>query len=98
MGGMMRDGQGRSDAAKARVNALVVVAQHHGVDLDRKALRAPPGEAPSPAALLTWAREGGLWAKATRLRWRQLIRMQSDAPVVLLFSDGGAGILVSRDA
>lgn len=94
----MPDGQGRHDAAKARVDALAVVAQHHGVELDRKALRVSPGEVPSPAALATWAREGGLWAKATRLRWRHLIRMQSDAPVVLLFSDGGAGVLVSRDA
>lgn len=92
------DVQGTHDAAKARVDALAVVAQHHGVELDRKALRVSPGDVPSPAALATWAREGGLWAKATRLRWRQLIRMQSDAPVVLLFSDGGAGVLVSRDA
>ena len=96
--GVMPDGQGRLDAAKARVDALVAVAQHHGVELDRKAFRVSPAEVPSPAALVTWAREGGLWAKATRLRWRHLIRMQSNAPVVLLFSDGGAGILVSRDA
>lgn len=96
--GTMPDGQVRHDAAKARVDALAVVAQHYGVELDRKALRVSPGEVPSPAALVTWAREGGLWAKATRLRWRHLIRMQSDAPIVLLFSDGGAGVLVSRDA
>ena len=87
----------KRDAAQARVAALVAVARYHGVDLDRGEFRAPPGEVPSPAALVTWARENGLWAKATRLRWRQLIRMQSDAPLVLLFADGGAGILVSRD-
>ena len=90
--------EGKRDAAQARVAALVAVARYHGVDLDRGEFRAPPGEVPSPAALVTWARENGLWAKATRLRWRQLIRMQSDAPLVLLFADGGAGILVSRDA
>ena len=86
------------DATVARVDALVEVARHHGVDLDRSEFRVPPGELPSPAALVTWARDGGLWAKATRLRWRHLIAMQSDAPVVLLFGDGGAAILVKRDA
>jgi ABC-type bacteriocin/lantibiotic exporter with double-glycine peptidase domain len=43
-------------------------------------------------------RESGLWAKAVRLRWRQLISLQSDAPLVLLFSDGSAVLLVARDA
>jgi len=39
-----------------------------------------------------------LWAKAVRLGWRRLFRIQSDAPIVLLFSDGGAGLLVGKDA
>ena len=93
-----REPDDKLDAAQARLAALVAVARYHGVDLDRASFRAPPGEVPSPAALVAWARENGLWAKATRLRWRQLMRMQSDAPLVLLFADGGAGILVSRDA
>src|SRR5262245_59371942 len=93
----MPQDEGTRDGAQARVNALVAVAQYHGVDLDCTGFRTQPGEAPSPAALASWARENGLWAKATRLRWRQLMRMQSDAPLVLLFADGGAGILVSRD-
>jgi len=95
--GGIPEAQEKRDATKPRVDALIFVAQHHGVELDRKALRAMPGEAPSPAALAAWARESGLWAKSTRLRWRHLIRMQSDAPVVLLLSDGGAGIVVSHD-
>jgi subfamily B ATP-binding cassette protein HlyB/CyaB len=90
--------EGTLDAAQARLGALISVAQYHGVDLDRTGFRTQPGEVPSPAALVSWARENGLWAKATRLRWRQLIRMQSDAPLVLLFADGSAGLLVSRDA
>ena len=87
---MQPEGEGTRDGAQMRLDALVAVAQYHGVDLDRTAFRAAPGEAPSPASLVAWAREGGLWAKATRLRWRHLIRMQSDAPLVLLFADGGA--------
>ena len=93
-----REPDDKLDAAQARLAALVAVARYHGVDLDRGSFPAPPGEVPSAAALVAWTRENGLWAKATRLRWRQLMRMQSDAPLVLLFADGGAGILVSRDA
>jgi ATP-binding cassette, subfamily B, bacterial HlyB/CyaB len=72
-----------------RLDALVAVARFHGHELDGSDFRGLPGEAiPSPAALVTWLRESGLWAKAVRLRWRQLFRFQSDAPLVLLFSDG----------
>jgi ATP-binding cassette, subfamily B, bacterial HlyB/CyaB len=84
---------GRSDAraegVQKRLDALGAVARFHGVELDPRDFRALPGEEiPSPAALVTWLRESGLWAKAVRLRWRQLFRLQSDAPLVLLFSDG----------
>jgi len=75
------------------------VARFHGIHLEPADFRAAPGgEVPSPAALVAWLRETGLWAKAVRIRWRQLIRFQSDAPIVILFSDGGAGLLVAKDA
>jgi ATP-binding cassette, subfamily B, bacterial HlyB/CyaB len=75
------------------------VARFHGVELDRADLRAVTGkESPSPAALATSLRGAGLWAKAVRLRWRQLFRIQSDSPIVLLFRDGSAGLLVGKDA
>ena len=44
-----------------------------------------------------WARNAGLWAKAVRLSWRQLLRFDGAAPVVLLFADGGAGLLVGAN-
>ena len=82
-----------------RLAALTAVARFHGVELDRAELRVAADEpVPSPAALVTWLRAAGLWAKATRLRFRQLLRIQSDAPIVLLFADGGAGLLVGKDA
>ncbi len=57
-----------------------------------------PGEdLPSPATLVAWMRDAGLWAKAARLRWPQLMRLQADAPIVLLLSDGSAALLVARD-
>ncbi len=91
------EADGSWDGAQERLDALVAVAQWYGVELDAASFRIQPGESPSPAALVAFAREGGLWAKATRLRWRQLLRMQSDAPLMLILADGGAAILVSRD-
>ena len=87
----------------SRVLALVAVARHHGIDLPAGEFRPAPGEAvPSPAALAAWAREQGLWAKAERVRWKALFKLQGaanpPAPVVLLFRDGTAGLLVGSDA
>jgi HlyB family type I secretion system ABC transporter len=88
-----------AERVQSRVDAVTAVARHHGVELDPRDLRAVPGEQmPSVPAFLTWLRDSGLWAKAVRLRWRQLFRFESDAPLVLLFSDGGAALVVGRDA
>ena len=77
-----------------RVRAVVAVARYHGIDLDRNELRLKPGaEPPVPAALIEWVRSGGLWARAERLTWRNLMKLNGPAPVVLLFKDGGAGVL-----
>jgi len=84
---------------QCRLDAAVAAARFHGIQLDPSDLRVTPGEdVPSPATLVTWIRGAGLWAKADRLRWRQLMRLRSDAPVVLLFSDGSAALLVGCDA
>jgi HlyB family type I secretion system ABC transporter len=86
-------------AVQLRLDALVAVARFHAVDLDPRDFRPMGGqEIPSPAALVEWLRQSGLWAMAVRLRWRQLFRFESEAPLVLLFSDGSAGLLVGRDA
>ncbi len=85
-------------AAQCRLEALVAAARYHGTRLDSRDFRPLPGEeVPSPATLVAWMRDSGLWAKAVRLRWRNLLRLQSDAPVVLLLSDGSAALLVGRD-
>ncbi len=81
---------------------MVAVARHHGIDLHHTDYRAQASEAvPSPASLAAWAREQGLWAKADRLKWKQLLRLQGNAnpppPVVLLFKDGTAGVMVGTD-
>ena len=55
-------------------------------------------------SLVTWLRDQGLVAKANKLAWGQLLRLTEAAgagqvnPVVLLFTDGSAGVLVASDA
>jgi subfamily B ATP-binding cassette protein HlyB/CyaB len=87
-----------ANSVQTRFEAVAAAARFHGVELDRRDYRAVAGEEiPSPASLAKWLQESGLWAKAVRLHWRQLLRFQSDAPIVLLFSDGSAGLLIGRD-
>ena len=92
-----------NDALEMRLLAVAAVARHHGYELDRADLRLEPGERiPSPAALVKWVRDQGLIAKASRVAWAQLLRISPGAgqatPVVLLFVDGSAGVLVGSDA
>jgi subfamily B ATP-binding cassette protein HlyB/CyaB len=83
---------------ETRLLAIQSAARYHGVDLDRTDLRVPPGENPQPATLVNWVRGSGLWARAIRMSWRQLMKLQGGAPVVLLFNDGSAGLLVGVNA
>jgi HlyB family type I secretion system ABC transporter len=87
----------RANALETRLLAICLVARFHGIELDREELRYPHGEAPSPATLVEWARAAGLWAKALRLRWAQLMKLEVSSPVVLLLKDGSAAMLVTVD-
>jgi len=85
-------------ALETRLLAIDQVARFHHMEIDRELLRYPRGEAPSPATLVRWLREGGLWSKAVRLRWGQLMKVESASPIVLLLTDGSAAILATADA
>ena len=39
-----------------------------------------------------------MWSRAVRLRWRHLMRFHNTGPVVLLFTDGTAGLLTGVNA
>ena len=39
-----------------------------------------------------------MWSRAVRIRWHQLLRLNDSGPVVLLFTDGSAGLLTGADA
>lgn len=92
------EAKGPAGPLEARLLAIQSAARYHGVDLDRTDLRIPPGETASPASLVGWLRNAGLWARAIRMNWRQLMRLQGGPPVVLLFNDGSAGVLVGVNA
>ena len=73
-----------SDALELRLLAIIAAARFHGIELDRDNLRYAPGEQPSPAALVQWVRDAGMWARAVRMRWSQLLKLEGGSPVVLL--------------
>jgi ATP-binding cassette, subfamily B, bacterial HlyB/CyaB len=86
-------------ALDPRLQAMIQTGRYHGVELDPNEFRRPEGEtAPSAAALSQWAANAGMWSRAVRIRWRHLFRFQETGPVVLLFDDGGAGLLVGANA
>jgi ATP-binding cassette, subfamily B, bacterial HlyB/CyaB len=82
-----------------RLEAVSNAARFHGMALDPREFPCIDGQqVPSAAALAAWLQNAGMWARAVRLRWRQLMRLQDSGPVVLLFTDGGAGLLVDTNA
>jgi subfamily B ATP-binding cassette protein HlyB/CyaB len=85
-------------AIDPRVQAMVMAARFYGTELDPADFHCARDEAVASAVSLSaWAQECGLWSHAVRLRWRQLMRLQDSGPVVLLFTDGGAGLLTGVD-
>ncbi len=82
----------------ARVAATISVARYHGADIDPAAAGLDTMETPpSLHALVDWLRLSGLWARETHLNFRQLMKIDSPSPILLLLSDGGAAIVVGRD-
>ncbi|MBS0993368.1 peptidase domain-containing ABC transporter [Gluconobacter cerinus] len=76
----------------------MAAARFHGLELDIRDFAAEPGEnTPSPASLARWLNEQGAVAKGMRLKWRYLLRLQNSPPVVLMFKDGSAGLMVATN-
>jgi ATP-binding cassette subfamily B protein len=81
-----------------RLQAMIRAALHHGVELDPKEFKQPVSEdEPSAAALSLWAQNSGMWSRAVRIPWRHLLRFQETGPVVLLFNDGSAGLVIGAN-
>ncbi len=91
------DGAARSPL-EIRILAVLAAARFHGFELDRDDMRVTKGESPPPASYVRWLQNAGLWARATKLKWRQLVAMSDARPVVLFLNDGSAALMVRSDA
>ncbi|OUI81504.1 ABC transporter ATP-binding protein [Gluconobacter sp. DsW_056] len=90
---------GRVSPTVIRLYAVLAAARYHGLELDIRDFAAEPGEdSPSPATLARWLNDQGAVAKGMRLRWRYLVKIRNAPPVVLMFKDGSAGLMVRADA
>ncbi len=89
----------RRPPVHVRLQAMIAAARYYAVELDPAEYAPGQGEdAPSAAGLSVWARDGGMWSRAVRLRWKQLLGLNDAGPVVLLFQDGSAGLLTGANA
>jgi len=87
-------GAARETPVQPRLLAMIMAARYHGMELDLAEYRTSASEViPSAASLSKWAENSGLWSRAVRLRWRHLMHFNNTSPVVLLFTDGTAGLL-----
>ena len=84
----------------SRLQAMIQAARYQGIELDPHEFRQDGSDTapPSAASLSLWAQNAGMWSRAVRIRWQHLSRLNDSGPVVLLFTDGTAGLLTSTDA
>jgi ATP-binding cassette, subfamily B, bacterial HlyB/CyaB len=81
-----------------RLQAVIVVGRYHGVEFDPSDYKSlDEASAPSAQSLSAWVQNAGLWSRAVRLRWRNLLGLQETAPVVLLLNDGSAALLTGAN-
>ncbi len=89
--------QDTDDETAPVLGALAIVARHRGIHINstqlRREHRLGPGE-PSPQQLLDIARASGLRATATRLKFKDLMRLGPALPAILLLKNGSAMVLM----
>jgi ATP-binding cassette, subfamily B, bacterial HlyB/CyaB len=94
-----RPGFRGDDALHPRLRAVIMAGRYYGMELDPDEFRnVENAEVPTAASLSAWIREAGMWSRAVRLKWRHLQRLYDAGPVVLLFTDGSAGLLTGANA
>ena len=65
-------------------SAMILAGRFQGVELDPHEFSQEPEETtPSAAALSLWAQNAGMWSRAVRIRWRQLLKLTDSGPIVL---------------
>jgi ATP-binding cassette, subfamily B, bacterial HlyB/CyaB len=82
-----------------RLLAMMMASRYYGMELDPGEFNLGTGETqPTAAALSQWAQNAGMWSRALRLKWRHLFSVTGAGPVVLLFTDGSAGLLTGSNS
>jgi ATP-binding cassette, subfamily B, bacterial HlyB/CyaB len=87
-------------AGKSLLGALVIVARHRGVHLSQAQLcrdHRIDVDGPSPDEVLHIARASGMRAVATRLDFRQLMRLEAALPAMLVLKNGNAMVLLRAE-
>ncbi|ACI53289.1 ABC transporter related (plasmid) [Gluconacetobacter diazotrophicus PA1 5] len=96
--GAFENRQGADTPAQIRLRAVVVASRYHGLQLDPMDFRPEPNEtSPSPASLARWLNDSGAVAKGMRIEWRHLVKMRNSPPIVLMFRDGSAALMVNAE-
>jgi subfamily B ATP-binding cassette protein HlyB/CyaB len=81
-----------------RLQAVIVVGRYHGLELDPSDYKnIDDAPVPSAPSLSAWIQTAGLWSRAVRLRWRNLLALQEASPVILLLNDGSAALLTGTN-
>src|SRR5262249_36769732 len=87
-------------AGSSLLGALVIVARHRGIHLSQSQLhrdhRLGPGD-PLTTELLQIAQARGMRAVATRLKFRDLMRLAGALPAILLLKNGSAMVLLRSE-
>ncbi len=80
----------------SELQALVAVAEAHGIDLTVETLRTgyiPTAAAMPTATLISIAHDAGLDARCIYPKWRDLPRLSNVLPAIIRLKDGGAAVL-----
>lgn len=81
------------------LQAVVQAARYHSVELDPADHKNASGETqPTAVSVAAWAKNAGMWSRAARLRWSDLLRVQGGGPIVLLLNGGGAVLMVGANS
>jgi ATP-binding cassette, subfamily B, bacterial HlyB/CyaB len=85
-------------ALHPRLQAVIVVGRYHGFELDPTDYKSlDQSSVPSAQSLSAWVQNAGLWSRAVRLRWRNLLALENSGPIVLLLNDGSAALLTGAN-
>ena len=102
-GSMLPESASMSSQPQTAIDCLARVAGHHGIDLSVGGIRHAYaiGDTPvSHALLVRMAKDAGLRARVTRLKWEELLQLGEAYPALIPLANGNWVVVVgaSKDA